>query len=136
MDGSNILMILATTSSYNTITYRQLPIVTMIEAILEKGTVNINSQDKQGNTALMMAADQDRVETVKILCQYGADSQVKNKKNKSVYDIISVRFSKQDPETFQALRAALEGCKKKKGGKSHKTRRNIHRKSNKSMKKK
>lgn len=136
MDGTNIVMILASASSYNTSTYRQLPIATMLEAVLEMGKVNINLQDKQGNTALMMAADQANTGTVQILCQYGADSQIKNKKNKTVYDLISVRFSKQDPETFQALRAALEGCKKKKGGKSHRTRRNIHCKANKSMKKK
>lgn len=136
MDGTNIVMILASASSYNTTTYRQLPIATMLEAVLETGKVNINLQDKQGNTALMMAADQANTGTVQILCQYGADSQIKNKKNKTVYDLITLRFSKQDPETFQALRAALEGCKKKKGGKSRRTRRNIHRKANKSMKKK
>ena len=53
---------------------------------LEKGA-NPNTPDKKGDTPLMLAVWNDQAETVKILLQAGAKTELKNKKNQTALDI-------------------------------------------------
>lgn len=55
----------------------------MVIAVLEKGNVDINVQDKNGNTALMWASFFNNVAMVKTLLKYGANKDIRNKEGQT-----------------------------------------------------
>lgn len=58
--------------------------------LLERSSdINVNlidMQDNEGYTALMMAAQSDDIDMVKILCEYGADRSLRTQSGHTVYD--------------------------------------------------
>jgi len=62
-----------------------------LKAIFPK--VNVNSQDKYGNTPLMIAASKGDLETVELLIKEGADVNIRNKINDTAL-LIAVRNNK------------------------------------------
>lgn len=58
----------------------------LIESILDKGT-KIDFQNEEGNTALMIATETNRMDTVSILLKKGAKISVKNKNGLTALDI-------------------------------------------------
>ena len=58
------------------------------ELLLRKRlTIDINAQNKEGNTPLHLAVLQNKVNFVKLLLQYFANTNLKNKKNKTPLDL-------------------------------------------------
>ncbi len=57
-----------------------------IQALINAG-IDVNQQDKEGNTVLMGAAGYRRTAIVRLLLNNGADVMIKNKKEKTVYDL-------------------------------------------------
>lgn len=120
-EGNTILLSLATESNVQLIRNKwvTLPINDMIEAVLAKGA-NVNFQNKYGDTALMILASRDYPDRMKILCKYGADPTLKNKRNRDVYMIVQSyieQLRKSDPESVanqkKELKEALQICKNK-----------------------
>lgn len=59
-----------------------------LNVILGAG-VDINTQDSNGNTALLLASKEDKGEAVRNLMRYGADDTIKNTQGESVSQIVS-----------------------------------------------
>ena len=76
-DGKTSLMIAAANTPWSN---------DEIDAILDAGLTNIDAQDKNGNTALMLAID-PAVHDGKRLIKAGADPRIKNKKGESAISI-------------------------------------------------
>lgn len=64
-----------------------------------KAGVNINVQDKDGNTPLMLAISPE-VNIVKSLLAYRPDFHIKNNKGQTVFDINQALFANPMEETF------------------------------------
>jgi ankyrin repeat protein len=58
----------------------------ILKYLIDNGA-DVNRQDKEGNTALMMAAKYNRAENAKLLLKSGADTKLKNKEGKTALDI-------------------------------------------------
>ncbi len=72
----------------------------LVELLLEHGA-NVNHQDKQGDSALILAAEFGRAATVQILLDSGADVSIRNDDGKTASQIAS---EKGHAETVKLLR--------------------------------
>ena len=50
-----------------------------VQLLLNTGKVNLDAQDREGNSALHMAAEEEHAEMYKLLLQKGADFKLQNK---------------------------------------------------------
>lgn len=53
--------------------------IDLVTFLLNTGKIEIDSQDKQGNSALHMAAEDEHLELYKLLVKRGADYKLQNK---------------------------------------------------------
>ncbi|MDR0519864.1 MAG: ankyrin repeat domain-containing protein, partial [Clostridiales Family XIII bacterium] len=58
----------------------------ILKYLIDNGA-DVNRQDKEGNTALMKAAEYNRTENAKLLLKSGADTKLKNDDGKTALDI-------------------------------------------------
>ncbi|XP_068273036.1 2-5A-dependent ribonuclease isoform X2 [Nyctibius grandis] len=68
----------------------------LVEALLEKGEIDIDDADEEGNTALMVAVEKKDFNIAKLLCKYGARTDVGN--------LIAVANRNRDPNMARLLR--------------------------------
>jgi ankyrin repeat protein len=66
----------------------------ILKYLLDNGA-NVNQKDKEGNTALMKAAQENRVKNAKLLLKSGADTGIKNKEGKTALDMAKDSGSKE-----------------------------------------
>lgn len=63
--------------------------LSIVKLFLENEKLKVNIRDAYGNTALHLACEEDRQEEAKLLVQYGADLEIKNKEEKTPLDLCS-----------------------------------------------
>ena len=62
------------------------PVVKIVNFLFDRGA-NVNMQDKEGYTALMLAAQNGHTNIVEILLSRGADPMIKNITNQTALDL-------------------------------------------------
>lgn len=67
----------------------------LIRSILNNIDIDLEYQNIDGNTALMLAARYGNVEAVELLLMHGAQADIKNYKNETAYDIAMARGNKE-----------------------------------------
>ncbi len=77
-----------------------------VEILLTHG-VDMNSQDIDGNTALMIAVHQNDIEMTQLLLKYHPDLKLKNTKNNSVY---AIAIHQKNLNLLKVLYAAQKNC--------------------------
>ena len=65
-----------------------------VDAFLKTG-VQVNVKDKNGNTPLHLAAQNEHLQVVKLLIKNGADVNIKNKKNQTPLNVAKDRKTKK-----------------------------------------
>ena len=96
-----------------------------LKVMLAKGA-DVNSQDKEGHTALMTAAHFGNVEIAELLLASGADVFIKNKKGELALKVVVIRCANDNCEklanslvtkmaaggyTAAEIKASTESCK-------------------------
>lgn len=59
----------------------------ILREIVSRDSAQINAQDRNGMTPLMMAASSNRVESIRVLLEFHADREIRDIKGRSVFDI-------------------------------------------------
>ena len=72
---------------------------------LSKDGYNINSQDKDGNTALHYAVKHGQIQTCKLLVSLGTDITIKNNSGSTAMDLLSSQHGKNYFEFLEFLTA-------------------------------
>ena len=62
----------------------------LIKSILNNINLNLEYQNIDGNTALMLAARNGNVEAIELLLEHGARTDITNYKNETAYDIAMI----------------------------------------------
>lgn len=73
------------------VTARRERDVRYLQELHAKGKLDVDSKDKHGETALMRAVAEGRLEDVKCLLQIGARTDIRNNKGESLKDVICTR---------------------------------------------
>ena len=87
----------------------------VINTLLSTNEIDINKQDKKGNTALMYATGSGLLETTRKLLEHDADPYIKNNDGKNAFDLIlSSRSASTEHEKEQFKIAMLKVIESKK----------------------
>jgi len=86
-----------------------------VKMYIEKKKVNINAQEKDGDTALHEAAEEGHVEVVRYLLRKDADKTIKNKKGKTALDKAEEELKEEevDSEKYKNLKEVIMHLKRK-----------------------
>jgi ankyrin repeat protein len=66
-----------------------------MKLLLKEGGAKIDEKDNEGNTALLFAAMNGKLETAKWLLEHGASLQEKNEQGKTAVELISGEENKK-----------------------------------------
>lgn len=72
-----------------------------VQALIKRGA-NVNSQDKDGDTALHIAIYYDKFSTIKILLNKNADYYIKNTKDTTPIDLMNEKLSRSEKDLSNA----------------------------------
>lgn len=76
-----------------------------LKKLIRKG-LDINSQNSEGYTPLMVAVKRGTIDQVKFLLEHGANINIKNKNNENVFNFVD--FSKKSNIRKKELLALLD----------------------------
>eukprot|EP00042_Codosiga_hollandica_P048696 m.549260 g.549260 ORF g.549260 m.549260 type:complete len:698 (-) comp57724_c1_seq5:1847-3940(-) len=75
----------------------------LFDLLFQQGTEDLNAQTHAGRTALMLAAEFDRIESIQVLLASGADSSLRDDVGRTV---LHYAVSRESPRVLEALRAS------------------------------
>jgi ankyrin repeat protein len=89
--------------------------IEIAEMLVQRGA-NVNARDKDGMTALMIAASHDNAPAIGLLLQSGADAGAKNNRGQTALNVAKLNDNQEAVQAISVLGQSISGMEKQPPG--------------------